>query len=860
MSVFTGTVPIDPWRQGDFSTLRNASGQPITIFDPATGHADPANASRFIRDPFAGNRIPISRLDPVGASVIKYFPEPNVTPTNPNTNANNYTVSGTGPVNSHRVDTRLDHNVSDKWRIFGRVSTAWNDSISFSPFANAASPNVSKNNGRQISVSLDQAFSISPSLIANVRYGLGRSRSNGLPLSDGFDITSIGFPRYVYDVAKVQGLDFPAFSFAGSASSLGDTWTRANSGVLSHSLTGSLTKIITGHTFKAGAEWRKLFMNFGQYGFPSGSYQFDSAWTQQEINTSSSAAGFPLGSFLLGLPTYNASLPATMTHDPATATASSYYALFFQDDWKISSKLTVNIGVRYDLELPRTERYNRMSTFDLSASSPLQGKLAGAACRSCGNLRGAFTFMDNSNRTQVPVDNNNFGPRVGLAYSLTPKTVIRTGYGISYAPSAYQAAGNSGGIGLDGYRTTTSMMDTLDSMRTIAATLSDPYPNGFNLPPGRSLGALTSLGLNFYESILGGYRTPYNQQWNFNVQRQLPGQLVIEAGYLGNRGVHLIDGDGMTAVNQLPASDMSLGSQLQTMVPNPFYGIVTNPLSPLSRATVQYSQLLRPYPQYTDLDIFRKPTADSIYHAMTVRADKRFGKGLSLLMAYTAGKLIDNSSQAVKFLGTVAYNKLDGYNRRLERAVSSIDVSQRLVLSYVYQLPFGKGQALLANLPRGANLIVSGWQANGITTFQTGTPVIVTSPQNNTGIYTFSQRPNNNGHSADVSGGTTDQRLARWFDTSVFSLPAPYTFGNAPRTLPDVRNPGLKTTDLSVFKNNFFGPEGRLNLQYRLEMFNAFNTPQWGPPGGAVGSGSFGIISSTAVAPRQVQMALKLLW
>jgi hypothetical protein len=189
-----------------------------------------------------------------------------------------------------------------------------------------------------------------------------------------------------------------------------------------------------------------------------------------------------------------------------------------------------------------------------------------------------------------------------------------------------------------------------------------------------------------------------------------------------------------------------------------------------------------------------------------------------------------------------------------------MDIAQRAVFSYVYELPFGKGKQFFGDAPRGVNMLITGWQVNGITTLQSGTPVLVGALSNNTNIYTNAQRLNSTGESARLTGGSTDRRIAQWFDTSVFSQPAAYTLGNISRTLPDTRVPGISATDLSIFKNTFFGPEGRLNLQYRLEMFNAFNTPQWGRPGAQFGTGSFGVISGTAISPRQIQMALKLVW
>jgi hypothetical protein len=431
-----------------------------------------------------------------------------------------------------------------------------------------------------------------------------------------------------------------------------------------------------------------------------------------------------------------------------------------------------------------------------------------------------------------------------------------------YPPSALTAGGAS--IGVAGFSGGTGFIGTQDSMRTVKTYLSDPFPDGFNYPPGRAGGAATNLGLTPGDAVFLGNESPYVQQWNLNIQRLLPADLLVEAGYLGSRGINLIDGDGLTGtrdtLNQLPASYMSLGPELVRVVPNPFFGVITNPTSPLSARNIAYGQLLRDYPHYTNVNLYRRPQARSIYHAFTARIEKRFSQGFGFLLAYTASKSIDDGSGVAWWQGPTGVDVLDHYNRSLEKSISQWDVPQRLVISYIYELPLGKGKRFLGSLPAGANLLVSGWQLNGISTFQSGTPLIVNTVLNNTGIYTPGQRPLNNGKSAKISGGSTDSRLARWFDTSVFSQPPAFTFGNLGRALPDMRTPGQRNTDLSIFKNTYFGPDGRLNLQYRLEMFNAFNTPQFAAPGTTINTGNFGVISGVAVAPRQIQMALKFIW
>ena len=533
---------------------------------------------------------------------------------------------------------------------------------------------------------------------------------------------------------------------------------------------------------------------------------------------------------------------------------------YLQDDWKITGRLTLNIGVRYDLQKPRTERHNMMSDFDQNAPSPIASLVhASADCPGCGNLKGAMTFMNANHRTQVPLNSHDFAPRIGFAYRLSSNLVMRGGYGIAYVPSPMQAAATAGTMMNEGYATTSTFYSTKDSMHTVFASLRNPFPNGFNLPTGNSLGAATDFGTSSI-LVIDSTRSPYVQQWNFNLQRMLPGKLLAEVTYIGNHGIFLTDGDGGHAYDQLPASYMAYGATLGRTVPNPFYGIITDPTSGLSGPTVSWSQLQRPFPQYTSVSSNRTPTANSIYHGMTVRADKRFSRGMNFLVAYTTGKAIDDASNGVTYLGPVSYSRLDAYNRRLERAVSSQDISQRFVTSASYELPVGKGKRFFPSAPRGANLLISGWQVNLIGTLQHGTPLFITVPQDNANIYTTSQRANNNGHSAHLSGGSASQRIAEWFDTSVFSQPQNYTFGDTGRNLPDVRGPGQHNMDLSIFKNTQFGPDRKLNLQYRVEMFNAFNSAQFAAPGVTLAAANFGVITADAVAPRQIQMALKLLW
>jgi len=856
----SATVPLPEWSAGNFSNLKTGSGTPIIIYDPATVHVDPNNPARWIRDPFPGNIISPDRIDPVARNMAKYYPSPNFAPLNVYTQQNNFQNSGPAVSDGYSNDTRWDQNWSDKWRMFFRASVSWGRSSSTNGFGTlGTSSGDGPSTSKSIQFSMDHAYTLSPTLIANVRYGFSRFANTHIPFSNGIDLTQLGFSKSYAAIAALRGLEFPNVTMGSNLSlnGLGQAgWTRLFQYPMNHSLTASMTKVWSAHTIKWGGEYRKLMINFAQYGYPSGSFNFDRNWTQQEINTTSSTAGAGYASFLLGLGS-----GGYMTHEPSASSASSYFAGYVQDDWKISRKLTLNIGLRYDVDIPRTERYNQYSYFDINAASPLQGQIPASACLYCGNLKGAMQFVTPDHRRQTPTDTNNWGPRFGFAYSFAPRTVLRGAYGISYAPSAIQAAGTSGTAGMEGFQTNSNVTYTFDTMKTVYATLSNPYPAGFNLPTGNSLGAKTNMGLSVGDSFFSDYLNPQVQQWNMTLQHSLPGNLVAEIGYIGNHTLHLVDGETGKQYDQLPASYMALGTQLQAQVTNPFYGKIPYTTGSLAQPTVSYMQLLRPYPEYTGIQSYRKPIAQSIYHAMTIRVDKRFGNGMSVLLSYTAGKEIDNASSAVSFIGSIAGTHLDFYNWQNERSIGSFDISQRAVISYVYEFPFGRNKKLLNALPKALDTAVKGWQVNGITTFQTGLPIYITGITNNTNIGTSSQRANNNGKTAfiDHSGQSMDQKLTLWFDPTVFSQPAAFTFGNVGRLLPDVRNPGTNITDLSLFKNTYFGHEQRYNLQLRAEAFSAFNHFNPGGPSTNITSGTVGSITSGS-GTRSIQLAAKILW
>ena len=846
----TFTVPLPEWRQGNFSNLKNSAGQPIIIYDPLTTKPDPNNPGRFTRDPFTNNIIPANRINPIAAKVMSYWPLPNTTPSNVNTQQNNFFATGTNISKSNRIDSRVDHNFTSNWRTFARFSIQFKDrSDPFNHYGNFATPN---NAGPTVntakSVAVDNLYTVNPTLFVNVRYGLNRKTNVRTPFSTGFDFTQLGFSPAIKAVA--DALEFPRFDVNGLSSLGQETFNDLSIFETTHAFNANVTKTYARHTLKMGMDYRKLMINFLQLGQPSGQYSFNQSWTQRDPNQGSSTAGFGLASLLIGVPS-----SGNISHDPTPASASPYWAWYFEDNWKVTPKFTVTLGLRYDLDIPRAERFDRYSVFDFSATSPIADRVPANEFFTKAALRGAIRFVDADNRHQVPTDKNNWGPRIGFAYNFASHTVVRAAYGIYYAPSGFQAAGHTGSSGMIGFRTSSNMVVSLDG-RTPIAFLDNPFPNGFNLPTGKSLGAATNIGLGIGEGVIPDPGTPYIQQWNLNVQRELPGKILFEVAYIGSKGTRLLNGESGLTQSQLPASFLSLGTKLQDQVPNPFFGIITNPSSSLRFATASRGQLLRPYPQYTGINAFRVPYGFSIYHGGTLKADKRFSNGLSFLAAYTWSKLIDDVSTTVSFLGQSSARQ-DAYNRAAERAIGSQDIAHRFVSSFVYDLPFGHGKRFGKDWHPVANWVIGGWQFNGIATFQSGVPIIINQGANTVGLFNPSQRPTWNGSDANLEGSKAD-KLAQWFNRAAFSLTPAFTFGNTPRVMPNLRMDGEKNFDLSLFKNNYFH-EGKWNVQFRAEFFNAFNRVRFAGPNGTVDNSAFGTVSSQGNGPRQIQFALKLI-
>ena len=835
-STTTQTVPTLAMRNGDFTGLTTSTGIPITIYDPNTTTATVAGSgTTYTRGEFAQhNIIPLSRFNTVSANVLKYYP----LPTNSGS-VNNFFASAAAPSTTDQEDGRIDEILTPQHHLSFTFSlrNPYSGTAIYFPKAIAIAQDANLNTTNAVSGALDYTYTISSTDLFEVRYGQSSVNYKTIAQGDGFNPTDLGLPAYIQQNDQMNV--FPGFEASGYISiGSGSVTYEGPSKWTTNTWSVSNTKVYASHIFKVGFETRYDTNNTDQDGRSTGDFSFAKSLTQgpnPAVGTANAGDGF--ASFLLGVGT------GTVTHNfKNVQTSSRYIAGFAQDDWKVTNRLTLNLGLRYDLYQPRTERLNRMSWFDENIASPL------AATTGLPNLKGGLVFpgVNGSPRSQTDAQYSNLAPRIGFAYHAMTHLSLRGAWGIFYAASPNEAAST---VDQFGYRTDSPYTGTTNNGIT-QISISNPYPNGFLPITGSSAGALTSVGTGV-TSVIRRDPTPYTEQESLDVQYELPKNWLVDIGYVGTTGQQLIY---QASVNQLPNQYLSMGNQLLNQVANPFYGQGLASGSE-SGATIQQNYLLTPFPQFTGVGLTYAPGAFSSYNSIQLQAQHVYGRSLTVRVAYTGSKFMDDYSSNNSNFGGNGTSQ-DATNLRTDYSLSMADIPRNLTAAVIYRLPFGRGELIGGSWNHFTDAFLGGWSVNTIYTLSSGTPLSLSATNNNSN-FGPGERPNWTGADPRI-GGRVENRLNKYFNTALFSQPAAYTYGNLSRTIGALRNPRYDNVDASLFKE--FGIFGELKSQLRLEAFNALNHPIFSGPATSVTGSTFGVISSQSNTPRQIQIALKIIF
>jgi hypothetical protein len=850
----TATVPTPTLVGGDFSALltttvvgHDALGRNIyqgSIYDPFTtrqitqGQVDPktglvATSTGYIRDPIAGNNLThsVKGIDPVAAKIAagKYWPTPTTSGL-----ANNFFASVPASAQSDEYMIRVDHNFSDVSRIYARYahkSEQKTNSPNFFGDSNPGGPGVYNPNNRWSFVT-GYSHIFSQSLILSANAGMNRWIEQSATQGDGFKPSTLGLPTSLDPIAsQFPQIKIDGYSGLGPGAINGQDSYAVPRNYITYSV--DLTKSLSKHTLSFGymGVVNQILGGhvFGtKFNFPIAS----SAGPDPSNVTAGTGQG--LASFLLGVPDNTGATGI----NAQLATEKNYIGGYVQDDWKVIPRLTINAGIRYEIQTPLTERHNKQQYFDFTAANPIG---AGTGLSTPGEL----VFNGGPNRRGLyNTSYSNFGPRLGVSYRLTEKAVLRSGYGIFFIPS-YTGNGPA-----DGYTQTTPITGNQNFIPF--DTLSNPVPGGILQPLGSALGALQDVGQGV-SAVKSARASTYLQQWMLGVQYSLRTNDLLDIAYVGNRGIKLSAGGYER--DMLNPQYFSLGAAaLNQLVPNPLAGRLTSSNCQLQNALVPRQQLLRPFPEYCSVQDQAAPVGDSYYDALQLTYTHRFHAGFSVLASYTFSKFIDDVEGNNGWANSGPTSIRNYYNLAAEKSVDGADIPHSLVISYIYELPIGKGKAIGSSLSKPVDAVVGGWQISGISTFKQGFPLSIAPANNTLGQYGGNRRPNIVGN-VHVAHPTINE----WFNTAAFQDPAnPFDFGNSARYISTLRSPGYQNWDLSLQKYWKFGDVAR--LQFRAEMYNAFNRANFYAPNQFSGSGTaFGTIGN-AFPARDTQFGFKFLW
>ena len=829
------TVPTEKMRNGDFSDLL-AIGPQYQIYNPLTTRPHPTQAGRFLRDPFPGNIIPSRMIDPVALNILDYFPLPNQASTadgqqnfqNPTAVAFETYYTATG---------RVDHTISTNHRIYGRFSWDFWEEEKDDRFDNIAT-GIFLNRKNRI-LGLDDAYTIRNNLLMNVRGGFTRQLFPERRRSQGFDLATLGFSPQLVSLAPTDIATFPFVNYDGfqdfGVSESGDGYFTTDV----YSVTGSLMWLVNRHNVKFGSEYRRYIENSSRFSTAaSPQINFSNTWTRGPLDNSAVAPfGQDFASFLLGLPT-----GGTMSRAAAYSEVSSVLSFYVHDDWRVGDTLTLNLGLRWEIEDGLTEAEGRfVSGFDFETPLPIAAAAQANYARSPipeipvsqFAVRGGLLYPDTGGPRAAWTRNlSNIMPRASFAWLATPKTAVRGGYG-----TFYDVLGtNRITVNQVGYSRDTTLTPSLDNGQTFIGTLANPFPAGLLEPVGSALGLMTNVGQGVSFPYLGEASNPLNHRWSIGVQRELPGQFVVEATYVGARGEHLpvlrqLNGVPIQYLSTSPVRDDATNNRLTQQEPNPFAGLL--PGTGLNGTNVARSQLLRPYSQFTSIQA-TETNGKSDYNALQARVERRMANGFTVQMAYSWSRTM------------VETGYLNDGDEGLERVISNFDREHTFVSSGLVELPFGRGRRFGTNWSTLTNAFLGGWQVGYIVKAQSGAPL-------GFGNFLFAEGMGVDDIMAD--NPTVDQ----WFNPSAFNrVPAQQLVSNVrtqPSRFEEVRGPGYAVLDLSLLKNLSVGA-GR-QLQFRIESYNALNRANLQNPNTAVTSTALGSITAQNGLPRQLQLAAK---
>jgi hypothetical protein len=903
-SVVTTTVPIQAFRTGDFSAVCTTgfvaglcSTPSEQIYDPYT-----VNQTNGDRVAYPNNQIPTAEFSTAATALWDKYYTP-VAPSAAVFNTGNFTSAASGGGNTNQFVTRIDQNISDKTRIFGRFTYNGLLDLATNPLGTGLCQDRCAEDYHTKALAVDINHTFTSNLIADLNLSGSRFIYLRAPLLAGYDLTQLGWPAaYNGEVpSNMRTPPTPAFPYNNDIgksqgnSAIGDHNTQYN-------ISPSVTLIHGKHTFQIGAQYELGLDNYYQTNIASGAFGFSGAWTGnigglQCTAQNNCTNGQPFADFLLGLAQGGPASFVNQTEGAAqvpaeTAGRQTYRALYVNDNFHVMPKLTLNLGLRYELQGGWSERFDRLSYFSPSATNATVTGCGGTPGSPCTGEALLVGTGSNSSGNNLPLDKKQFSPRVGFAYSLDSKTVIRGGYGIFWIPNYISFALNPDNDVIN--LATTPFHATLNqglypnatldantcslsgaSFANFTCTVPGPFDNGVLAPPGRTGGnaALSQFVASNGSPTLAPYGDPkpgYVEQWNLDIQRQLPAGFFVDVAYAGSKGVHLEQYS--TNINQIPdsfvaqaAAQYAAGQTVtigQTFTQTGTHNPISSPDPSLQGDGIVVGQLDRPYPQYTGLSLAGYGCCSSTYNSLQASATRRFAGGGTLLVAYTNAKLLSNTDTLTSWLegSTGGVGQVQDYNNlKGERSLSSQDVSQRLIISYVLDLPFGHGKMFLSGLSGVGEKVVSGWGIDGITSFQRGFPLKVTwaggaTALENANLGISNIRPDVvPGCDKTAGGGTT----AQWFNINCFAAPPAWGYGTEARVDPTLRAPGINNFDFAIFKRTVFAE--RYGFEFRTEFFNLFNHPQFGVPATGAGAAGFGQITNTDPDsnPRLIQFGLR---